>query len=742
MDNLLTDHGDPEKRIADLEHRLAEQKRAADLPPASPHDGAASRRFVASAAPPTTKQMMKYTYVVIAVAMASLGAVYMALFLVGALLGSTSVMQVGGTVVFFAFFLLAIPGYAAFQRRVNRKKTVLLDVGSDGLTVNTRPGDVFSFSDAQLGPWTLAGYGGTTKGTALHLRSGRHRFVLGGQDHRAASGAPLQAPPVDSVDAWLWAPEFAELLAMVGGPRGLDVRGPAPGQPTRCPLTPNPARMYSSSFFGMFKNTATALRLNAHPRQASLAIDVGDDEISVIDLKSNALIASAPIAQVTATPAASTRSMPYMGTMSTPVLVVGVGHSQPLTIGCPDFAGPAQATWKGSTKLSYRFSWRGEVPAEQEPAYVVSDADWLTLVEKFGLAPRLEDGARADAAGAPAPGGAPLARPKRKLWIYAVIVAGILFVAAPAMMFVASSISNNHQRKDDQLKADRVRQFALPFTDLRVPHGVAVDAAGNVYVTDSHTNPVLKLAAGSNTQTVLPFTDLDLCPNVIDASLAGVAVDAAGNVYVADSCHDRVVKLAAGSSNQTVLPFRGLDGPHGAAVDSAGSVYVVEYSHGRVLKLAAGSSTPTVLPSTGKAGPTGDVAVDTTGNVYVSCSHGRSRSSCLMRLAPGSDTWTRLPSAPDNSGDTFSTGEQDVAVDAAGNVYMITSRIVMKLTPGSDNWTALPGVPPLLDPMGLAVDPRGNSVYVTDHLGSRATGGGLPWEKDDAQGSVLKLPTG
>jgi hypothetical protein len=43
--------------------------------------------------------------------------------------------------------------------------------------------------------------------------------------------------------------------------------------------------------------------------------------------------------------------------------------------------------------------------------------------------------------------------------------------------------------------------------------------------------------------------------------------------------------------------------------------------------------------------------------------------------------------------------------------------------------------------MGLAVAPQGDAVFVTDHVGSRATGSGLPWEKDDAQGFVLKLPT-
>jgi serine/threonine protein kinase, bacterial len=36
----------------------------------------------------------------------------------------------------------------------------------------------------------------------------------------------------------------------------------------------------------------------------------------------------------------------------------------------------------------------------------------------------------------------------------------------------------------------------LPFTGLDWPWGVAVDSTGNLYVTESRNNRVLKLAAG------------------------------------------------------------------------------------------------------------------------------------------------------------------------------------------------------------------------------------------------------
>jgi DNA-binding beta-propeller fold protein YncE len=79
-------------------------------------------------------------------------------------------------------------------------------------------------------------------------------------------------------------------------------------------------------------------------------------------------------------------------------------------------------------------------------------------------------------------------------------------------------------------------QVVLPFGDL-INHlsGVAVDAADNVYVTDSRTNRMLKLAAGATSPTVLPFTDLN--------GPSAVAVDTPGDVYVLDDGNFRVLKL-------------------------------------------------------------------------------------------------------------------------------------------------------------------------------------------------------
>ena len=143
---------------------------------------------------------------------------------------------------FQAVLLLLLFGGVAAWTWWSRREKIVVSVTSDALTVNTRPGDVYAFGDAKLGTWAVIG--GATMGAALHLHCGSRRFVLGGRDRRIAAGTRLDAPdagyglPVD-IDAWLSAPEFEQILTMVGRTSGLDVSPPAPGGPTRCLLFPN-----------------------------------------------------------------------------------------------------------------------------------------------------------------------------------------------------------------------------------------------------------------------------------------------------------------------------------------------------------------------------------------------------------------------------------------------------------------------------------------------------------------------
>ncbi|MBS9534901.1 protein kinase [Mycobacterium sp. M1] len=200
-----------------------------------------------------------------------------------------------------------------------------------------------------------------------------------------------------------------------------------------------------------------------------------------------------------------------------------------------------------------------------------------------------------------------------------------------------------------KLQAGSTKSDVLPFSDLYQPRGLVIDGAGNVYFSDVN-NRVVKLAADSNTQTVLPFSGLD--------NPDGVAVDGSGNVFVADRGNNQVVRLDAASNNQTTVPFVGLNNPDGVAVDGSGNVYVTDTGNNRVLKLMNATNEQVVLPFAGIVSPWG-IAVDGDGNVYVT-EHNRNK---VVKLAAGAAIPVVLPFTGLNA-------PLDVAVDQRGDVYV------------------------------------------------------------------------
>jgi DNA-binding beta-propeller fold protein YncE len=81
------------------------------------------------------------------------------------------------------------------------------------------------------------------------------------------------------------------------------------------------------------------------------------------------------------------------------------------------------------------------------------------------------------------------------------------------------------------------------------PLGVAVDARGNIYIADSAANRVLRVSPAGIVSTVAGNGEYEFSGDggpATEAGLAGpegVAVDAAGNLYIADSGNDRIRKV-------------------------------------------------------------------------------------------------------------------------------------------------------------------------------------------------------
>ena len=185
---------------------------------------------------------------------------------------------------------------------------------------------------------------------------------------------------------------------------------------------------------------------------------------------------------------------------------------------------------------------------------------------------------------------------------------------------------------------------------LMNPGGVAVDAAGTLYIADTDNNRIRKVTTAGVITTVagngLAGAGGD-GGQAVFASLHsphGVAVDAAGNLYIADTDNNRIRKVTPAGIITTVAGT-GISGhsgdggpataarlnyPVGVAVDAAGNLYIADTGNSRIRKVTP-AGVITTLAGTGIGGYSGDggpataaqlkypfgVAVDAAGNLYI-----------------------------------------------------------------------------------------------------------------------------
>jgi hypothetical protein len=130
------------------------------------------------------------------------------------------------------------------------------------------------------------------------------------------------------------------------------------------------------------------------------------------------------------------------------------------------------------------------------------------------------------------------------------------------------------------------------------PSGVAVDSAGNVYVADSGNNAIKELIKGNVFWTDITsnggFSGSGQVYDFVDDSdqtyngPQGVAVDSAGNVYVTDSGNNAIKELKKGSTSWTdITDNGGFSFPCGIAVDSSDNVYVADTNNCEIKELPA-----------------------------------------------------------------------------------------------------------------------------------------------------------
>jgi len=244
------------------------------------------------------------------------------------------------------------------------------------------------------------------------------------------------------------------------------------------------------------------------------------------------------------------------------------------------------------------------------------------------------------------------------------------------------------------------------------PSGVAVDGSGNVYVADAGNNLIRKITPAGQVSTlagtvVAADTSNTVTTEPVFAGPSGVAVDAAGNVYVADAGDNQIKKVTpagvvstlAGSVNSGSADGTGaaasFNNPTGVAVDATGNVYVADFLNNLIRKVAPGGIVTTIAGSntTGSTNGPGtlasfyfpnSLAVDAAGNLYVA----DDINNLVRKIGPDGTVTTLAGSGTagyaNGLGPAASFNDPaGIAVDASGNVYVAdaNNNVIREISP-------------------------------------------------------------
>ena len=316
------------------------------------------------------------------------------------------------------------------------------------------------------------------------------------------------------------------------------------------------------------------------------------------------------------------------------------------------------------------------------------------------------------------------------------------------------------------------------------PQAIAIDAAGNLFVTDNYNCTIRKVTPGGVVTTIAGFAGHSGSADGAGSAARfdhphGIAVDPAGNLFVTDNYNCNIRKVTPDGVVTTIAGLAGhrgsadgigsaarFDGPEGIAVDADGSLFVSDTENNTIRKVTPDGTVTTFAGLAGDSGradglgsaarfnyPEG-IVIDAGGSLFVADHF----NGAIRKVTPEGVVTTVSGLAGRRGiidGESNSASFSDpvsVAVDADGTLYVIDGIVIRRIAPNGAVTTvagsvsfcasvdAIGGAARFMQPNGIAMDSAGN-IYVAD--GVHLSLGPVPGSLSYTDGSAIRegVPT-
>lgn len=245
---------------------------------------------------------------------------------------------------------------------------------------------------------------------------------------------------------------------------------------------------------------------------------------------------------------------------------------------------------------------------------------------------------------------------------------------------------------------------------IKLPLGEATDAAGNLYISDTGNNRIMKVDSAGNITPIAGNTGIagsagDNGP-ALSAQISApsmIAVDGAGNIFFADTGNDAIREINAITHNiSTIAGTLGTSGstgnllsaPQGFAFDTQGNLYIADTGNNRIIKIDTSNNITTVPVTCNQ--PWGVAISSKDGSLYIADFGG---NRILKVDALGAVTTVAGTGTASYSGDgglaTAATlnSPASIAIDAADNLYIADSEnnLIRKVNAASGKISTIAG---------------------------------------------------